>query len=100
MKGRICLCPASIAWIRKHLMKSARRKFSTMISGLGERGAPSLATFRRKKKRFSRKQLAAQKLFAKRARDVAACSADKFVAMPSSSIVLVNPSMFSVAMPN
>ncbi len=31
MKGRICLCPASIAWIRKHLMKSARSTFSSML---------------------------------------------------------------------
>ena len=29
---RICLCPASIAWIRKHLMKSARSQFSKLIS--------------------------------------------------------------------
>ena len=32
MKGRICLCPASIAWIRKHLMKSARRKFTSLLT--------------------------------------------------------------------
>ena len=29
---RICLCPASIAWIRKHLQKSARATFSRLIS--------------------------------------------------------------------
>ena len=32
MSHRICLCPESIAWIRKHLMKSARRTFTKMIS--------------------------------------------------------------------
>ena len=66
MKGRICLCPASIAWIRKHLMKSARRTFSKMIDVGGiTRVAHKV---RKSKKRFSRKQLAAQRLFAKRAR--------------------------------
>ena len=29
---RICLCPASIAWIRKHLQKSAKATFTRMIS--------------------------------------------------------------------
>ena len=29
---RICLCPASIAWIRKHLVKSARSEFTRLIS--------------------------------------------------------------------
>ena len=62
MKGRICLCPASIAWIRKHLMKSARRTFTKMI------GTGSIKKVARRGKRFSRKQLAAQRLFAKRAR--------------------------------
>ena len=28
---RICLCPASIAWIRKHLMKSARSTFNKLL---------------------------------------------------------------------
>ena len=66
MKGRICLCPASIAWIRKHLMKSARRTFTKMIStGSIKRVAHKV---RKSKRRFSRKQLAAQRLFAKRAR--------------------------------
>ena len=66
MTGRICLCPASIAWIRKHLMKSARRTFTKMIS----KGSITRVTrkVRKSKKRFSRKQLAAQRLFAKRAK--------------------------------
>lgn len=63
MKGRICLCPASIAWIRKHLMKSARRTFSMMLS----KGSIKKVG-RSHRKKFSRKQLAAQRLFAKRAR--------------------------------
>ena len=63
MKGRICLCPASIAWIRKHLMKSARRTFTKMI---GKGSIMKVRSSHRKK--FSRKQLAAQRLFAKRAR--------------------------------
>ena len=29
---RICLCPASIAWIRKHLLPSARSEFTRLIS--------------------------------------------------------------------
>ena len=66
MKGRICLCPASIAWIRKHLMKSARRTFTKMIStGSIKNVARRVKSHR---KHFSRKQLAAQRLFAKRAR--------------------------------
>ena len=66
MKGRICLCPASINWIRKHLMKSARRTFTKMIStGSIKRVAHKV---RKHKRRFSAKQLAAQRLFAKRAR--------------------------------
>ncbi len=64
---RICLCPASIAWIRKHLMKSARRTFTKMISkGSITRVSKKLRSSHRRK--FSRKQLAAQRLFAKRAK--------------------------------
>lgn len=32
MKGKICLCPESIKWIKKHLLKSARAKFTKMIT--------------------------------------------------------------------
>ncbi len=70
MKGRICLCPASIAWIRKHLMKSARRTFTKMISTGSIKRVRHKVSHRvtRGKRRFSRKQLAAQRLFAKRAK--------------------------------
>ncbi len=69
---RICLCPTSIAWIRKHLMKSARAQFTKMIRknkipGSGGRGG-SLSGRRKTKRRFSQKQLAAQRLFARRAK--------------------------------
>ena len=30
---KICFCPSSLAWITKHLQKSARAKFRKMISG-------------------------------------------------------------------
>ena len=53
MKGRICLCPASIAWIRKHLMKSARRTFTKMI------GKGSIKKVIRRTKRRTAKQRAA-----------------------------------------
>ena len=73
MKGRICLCPASIKWIHDHLMKSARAKFN----GLLARNVTERIVRRRKRKgsfgsknkrQFSRKQLAAQRLFSKRAK--------------------------------
>ena len=31
MESKICLCPESIRWIKKHLLKSAKAKFSKMI---------------------------------------------------------------------
>ena len=61
---KICLCPSSIAWIRRHLKKSARSQFSKLIKN----GGISKAIKRKSKRRFSAKQLAAQRLFAKRAR--------------------------------
>ena len=64
MKKEICLCPASINWIRKHLLKSARGTFTRMIT----QGSIKKINGRLKKRKFSRKQLAAQRLFAKRAR--------------------------------
>ena len=80
MKGRICLCPASIAWIRKHLMKSARRTFTKMIStgsikrvahkvrkGKRPRFTPRIKSFGHGK-RPTKKQIAARKLFVKRVR--------------------------------
>ena len=64
MKGEICLCPASINWIRKHLLKSARKTFTRMIT----KGSIKKINKRVKKRKFSPKQLAAQRLFAKRAK--------------------------------
>ena len=64
MKGEICLCPASINWIRKHLLKSARKTFTRMIT----KGSIKKINGRVKKRKFSPKQLAAQRLFAKRAK--------------------------------
>ena len=49
---RICLCPASIAWIRKHLMKSARAKFSKLIA----KGSISKIKHRRKTKGKSKRR--------------------------------------------
>ena len=44
---RICLCPASIAWIRRHLKKSAKATFTRLIS----KGSISKITRHRKKSR-------------------------------------------------
>ena len=68
MKGRICLCPASIAWIRKHLMKSARRTFTKMISkGSITRITKRKGTKRKKsRKKATAKQMRARRLFVKR----------------------------------
>ena len=80
MKGRICLCPASIAWIRKHLMKSARRTFTKMISTGSIKKVSRNVRRRRKHPRFTpriksfghkkptAKQVAARKLFIMRVR--------------------------------
>ena len=64
MKVRICFCPASLEWIRKHLMKSARHKFRLMVQqGIATKaGFPSLARNpkrRKSKKRRTAKQRAA-----------------------------------------
>ena len=63
MKAKICFCPSSINWIRKHLQKSARAGFNKMLRGL----SPT-SKITKRKRRFSQKQLRAQRLFAKRAR--------------------------------
>ena len=73
---RVCFCPASIAWIKKHLMKSARAQFKKLIGRNTSfvkvtRGNPIIFKKGRKstgRRMFSPKQLAAQRLFAKRAR--------------------------------
>ena len=65
---RVCLCPASIAWIRKHLMKSARTQFNKLIKKNFIPGSGGRMGRMGTKRKFSPKQLAAQRLFAKRAR--------------------------------
>ena len=54
MESKICLCPESIRWIKKHLYKSAKAKFSKMIK------VGSIKKVKRKKKR-SKKQIEATK---------------------------------------
>ena len=54
MESKICLCPESIRWIKKHLLKSAKAKFSKMIK------VGSIKKVKRKKTR-SKKQIAATK---------------------------------------
>ena len=54
MKGRICLCPASIAWIKKHLKKTARAQFSRLLArgsviGLGKRKGRHVRTAKQKR---------------------------------------------------
>ena len=70
MKGRsVCFCPASIAWIRKHLMKSARRKFILMMNQQiikKVRSSHSKKKRSKSRKRPTAKQLAARRLFVKR----------------------------------
>ena len=70
MKGRICLCPESIRWLMKHLKRSAIPKFRLLIAtgSIKKVKFATKAKLFKSKKRFSRKQLAAQRLFAKRAR--------------------------------
>jgi len=36
MTHKICLCPESIAWIKKHLIKSAKAEFTRRLKGLGK----------------------------------------------------------------
>jgi len=53
MKAKICFCPTSIAWIIKHLKKSAKPTFRKMIKG-------GIETIKRKTKR--KKQRTARQL--------------------------------------
>jgi len=48
MKGKICFCATSIAWIIKHLKKSAKPHFKKMIKG-------GIETVKRKTKRKTKK---------------------------------------------
>ncbi len=57
---RICLCPASIAWIRKHLVKSARAEFTRRIGSLGK----SVRKSRGKSRRSAKQRRATRKLVA------------------------------------
>ena len=57
---RICLCPASIAWIRKHLQKSAKATFSRMIS----KGSISKIRRKGRKHRTAKQRRATRKLVA------------------------------------
>jgi len=55
MKDKICLCPESIHWIKKHLLKSAKAKFAKMIK------VGSIKKVKKRKKKRSKKQIAATK---------------------------------------
>ena len=70
MKGEICFCPNSIKWILKHLQKSARPGFRKILRGISPTKIISRYPKRKRmgKRRFSKKQLAAQRLFARRAK--------------------------------
>lgn len=72
MKAKVCFCPSSIVWIAKHLKKSARATFRRMIKtgSISSKEIKKKITRRVAKHRrhFSTKQLAAQRLFAKRSR--------------------------------
>ena len=66
MKPRICFCPSSLAWIIKHLKKSAVPKFRRMIKGTPKeilRSDPVLEIMkevgRKRKKRRTAKQIRA-----------------------------------------
>ena len=68
MKPRICFCPSSLAWIIKHLKKSAVPKFRRMIKGTPKeilRYDPVLEIMkevgRKRKKRRTAKQIRATK---------------------------------------
>ena len=70
MKPRICFCPSSLAWIIKHLKKSAVPKFRRMIKGTPKeisvlKNDPVLEIMkevgRKRKKRRTAKQIRATK---------------------------------------
>ena len=65
MKAKICFCPSSLAWIVRHLKKSAVPTFRKMMKGTITKVSSKV---HKHKRHFSAKQLAAQRLFAKRAR--------------------------------
>ena len=59
MANRICLCPASILWITRHLKKSARPQWKKVIKAgsiFGVKRIRRLHKSRRKGKRRGKKQ--------------------------------------------
>ena len=68
---RVCFCPETIRWMMRHLKKSALPAFRLLIATGSIKKvvfAQKRKLFKKSKRSFSRKQLAAQRLFAKRAR--------------------------------
>ena len=63
--GKICFCPKSLEWIRKHLMKSARNKFLQMVhlTTISESGK-SRIRITRKKRRTAKQRAATRRLIA------------------------------------
>jgi len=61
MKGEICLCPESIRWIKKHLLKSAKAKFSKMIKVGSIKKLKAKKTKKKPTKRYKKGGLAASK---------------------------------------
>ena len=51
MKHKICLCPASIAWIARNLKKTAKAKFRLLISS---RSITNIRTKRRRSRSLRR----------------------------------------------
>ena len=49
---KICFCPSSINWIRKHLQKSARAGFSKMLKGISPTSRTKSKSKRRKGKKL------------------------------------------------
>jgi hypothetical protein len=58
-EAKICLCPESIKWIKKHLLKSARAKFEKLLKK---------GTIKKVIKKRSKKQLANDKRLGKMAK--------------------------------
>ena len=56
---KICLCPESIKWIKKHLLKSARAKFQQLL----KKGSIKKVKTKRKTKKMTKEE---KKKFLKR----------------------------------
>ncbi len=61
---RICLCPASIAWIRKHLMKSARKQFTHLTQSGSVTSFLTKGKGLKKHRRSAKQRAATKKLVA------------------------------------